>query len=191
MSRAVKIMSFTRDGADKRRKPRQIGYRQAIAERARDGKAEFRVFGCNAQIAAGRESGAASCASPCYDRNRRHAAVFERAHDAIHEGLVAERVVGRLKVLENGDVGARRERLLPAPVKINTLTESSAFTASQACASFSYISKVQALRASGRLMVIRAMPPFTSKRRSWAWLSIVITNSRQQKSHGDIAEKTP
>jgi len=47
----------------------------------------------------------------------------------------------------------------PVPVRIIALIERSPFTVSQIAAICSYIAKVSALRACGRLKVIRAMPP--------------------------------
>ena len=107
--------------------------------------------------------------------------------DIIAAGNFLEASADVLKSLNNEISVPAENAFSPAPVRISTLMESSAFTASQACASFSYISKVQALRASGRLMVILATPPLTSKSKSWAWLSSVIMNSRQQQIPGDIA----
>ncbi len=52
--------------------------------------------------------------------------------------------------------------LSPAPVRINTLRARSVLAASQISASRSYIAKVSALRACGRLKVMRPTPPCTS-----------------------------
>jgi hypothetical protein len=52
--------------------------------------------------------------------------------------------------------------LSPAPVRIRTFRLSSVLAASQISASRSYIAKVSALRACGRLKVIRPMPSRTS-----------------------------
>ena len=51
--------------------------------------------------------------------------------------------------------------LSPAPVRIIALIERSAFTVSQIDAICSYMAKVSALRACGRLNVSRAMPSST------------------------------
>src|SRR4051794_8725281 len=56
--------------------------------------------------------------------------------------------------------------LSPAPVRTSTLRLSSEFAASQISARRSYIAKVSALRACGRLKVMRPTPSRTSKRRS-------------------------
>ena len=52
--------------------------------------------------------------------------------------------------------------LSPAPVMISALIERSALMLSQITAICSYIAKVSALRACGRLKVIRAMPSVTA-----------------------------
>ena len=52
--------------------------------------------------------------------------------------------------------------LSPAPVKISTLIDLSAFACSQISARRSYIANVKALRACGRLKVTRPMPSRTS-----------------------------
>ena len=49
----------------------------------------------------------------------------------------------------------------PVPVRIIALIERSALTVSQIAAICSYIAKVSALRACGRLKVSRAMPSST------------------------------
>src|SRR5438477_11277215 len=54
--------------------------------------------------------------------------------------------------------------LSPAPVKISTLMARSLFACWQISATRSYIWKVNALRACGRLKVTRPMPSRTSKR---------------------------
>ena len=52
--------------------------------------------------------------------------------------------------------------LSPVPVRIIALIERSALTLSQIAAICSYIAKVSALRACGRLKVSRAMPSSTT-----------------------------
>ena len=52
--------------------------------------------------------------------------------------------------------------LSPAPVRISALIDRSALMASQIEAIWSYIAKVIALRACGRLKVILAMPSSTA-----------------------------
>ena len=51
--------------------------------------------------------------------------------------------------------------LSPAPVRISALIERSALISRQISAMRSYMAKVMALRACGRLKVIRAMPSVT------------------------------
>src|SRR5215467_9484326 len=58
--------------------------------------------------------------------------------------------------------------LSPAPWNMSTLIERSLLACSHICASRSYIAKVKALRACGRLNVARPIPSFTSNRRSLA-----------------------
>src|SRR5215813_8736439 len=58
--------------------------------------------------------------------------------------------------------------LSPAPWNMSTLIERSLLASSHTCASRSYIAKVKALRAWGRLNVARPIPSFTSNRRSLA-----------------------
>ncbi len=52
--------------------------------------------------------------------------------------------------------------LSPVPVRIITLIERSSFTLAQISAIRSYIAKVSALRACGRLKVSRATPSSTT-----------------------------
>src|SRR6266436_8231890 len=58
--------------------------------------------------------------------------------------------------------------LSPAPWNMSTLIERSLLACSHICASRSYIAKVKALRACGRLNVARPIPSLTPKRRSFA-----------------------
>src|SRR5262245_12094006 len=58
--------------------------------------------------------------------------------------------------------------LSPAPWNMSTLIERSLLPCSHICASRSYIAKVKALRACGRLNVARPTPSLTSNRRSLA-----------------------
>jgi hypothetical protein len=52
--------------------------------------------------------------------------------------------------------------LSPAPVRISALSEESSLAARQISPRRSYIAKVNALRACGRLKVMRPMPSLTS-----------------------------
>ena len=78
---------------------------------------------------------------------------FQRAQHAIDARLVVERILGGFEGAELRDVGPRCERFFPAPVRIIALIERSALTVPQIEAIRSYIAKVSALRACGRLKV--------------------------------------
>ena len=102
-------MSLTREGPTRAASRAKILDRQAIAKGARDRKAEFRILSADAQIAAGGHGAAASRACARYRGNGRNPAAIEAAKNAVHKDLIAERVVGRLEILEKRDVGSGRE----------------------------------------------------------------------------------
>src|SRR4029077_16573435 len=72
-----------------------------------------------------------------------------------------------------------------APVNTKTLTEESAAAFSQISANCSYIRKVKAFRASGRLKVMRPTPSLNSERISWlmvlrlSWLRLAFEQHRE------------
>src|SRR4029077_6461802 len=76
--------------------------------------------------------------------------------------------------------------LSPAPVKIRTLMARSRFACWQISATRSYIWKVNALRACGRLKVTRPMPSRTSKRMS---LCSVMGNLLQTTVFEDVPRR--
>ena len=92
--------------------PADIRHRQAIAERARDRKAEFGRPGADANIAARRDPGAAAGAGAVDRGDRRHAAGLELAEHPVDAGFVVERVLRRGEFAELVDVGAGGEGLV-------------------------------------------------------------------------------
>ena len=97
--------------ADEPGEPRRVGDRKAIAERARDWKAEAQICCGEAQIARRRERRAAASAGAGYRGDRRNGAALECTDHAVEPRLVGERVLRRREGAELRDVGARREGL--------------------------------------------------------------------------------
>src|SRR5258706_14283717 len=90
---------------NQRRQPRQVTQRKAVSKRARYWKSKLRIFRSNAQIAAGCNRRAAARASARYRCDSGHPASLERLKNAIHKGLIAKRVLRRLKIPEKGNIG--------------------------------------------------------------------------------------
>ena len=101
--------------ADKGGQPREIANGQTISERARNGKAEFRTGGSDAQIAAGRDHPAAAGTCARNGGYRGNAASLQPAQNPFHERLVANRVLGPFEIAEHRNVGARGEGFVPRP----------------------------------------------------------------------------
>ena len=97
---------------DQGRESADIGRRQAVAERARDRKSEFRCPGSNAKVTARGDPGAAAGANAVDRCNRRHLALFERAQHAIDPCLVVDGILRGVECAKLIDVGAGREGLV-------------------------------------------------------------------------------
>jgi hypothetical protein len=83
--------------------------------------------------------------------------LFELGEHTVDAGFVFERVLRRgegAKLMSVPEANA----LSPAPWSTSTLIARSRLASSQIAASRSYIAKVKAFRACGRLNVIRPMP---------------------------------